>query len=705
MHVSESVGRYMVDVVTATRTSGSAAVGASPRGSLALLKLSRCKAALAGRDFVTPDDVKAIGVPALAHRLVLKPELWVQRLSAEDVVREVLESVPTPPAEDVPAPRVTRRASPRLAAYAALAAIGLAGALALRRPELAALATPFAALLALGLVLASPPTIRAWLTVARERVLEGDEVDAELELNAESSVERLEVLLALPQGVRAGDGQNPVSVRLGREEERTLPLQLACERWGTYTLGSLHLRARDRLGLFTWEARVERPHVLRVYPRPERLRAVLAPLETQAYTGNEVARVKGDGLEFADIRPFVVGDRLRSINWRASARRNELVVNERHPERNTDVVVFLDSFAEARTADESTLDRAVRAAATVAALYLERRDRVGLVTFGGILRWLEAGSGLQQRYRLVDALLETEVEFSYAWKDVNVIPARLLPPKAVVLAVTPLLDPRSIGALLDLRARGYDLAVVEVSPVPFVRARQERDRRARAPPLAPSPRGGASALRATRSRRRDLGRRHAARRGHRGGEGISASRASRASVGAALAAVAASAGLTVWLALEPAGPSRYGAGAAGGLAVLVLATGLLLGWAATIPSALLLLGGGYALFLAVEDVALDLRAAGVAATLLVIAELAYWSLELRADVTDEPGSYGRRVAILALLGLGAMALTAGLLALVDVAGRGGVAIEIAGACAALASLLLCSSWRGAPIARRRGASS
>jgi MoxR-like ATPase len=103
VHVSESVGRYIVDVVAATRTSGSAAVGASPRGSLALLKLSRCKAALSGRDFVTPDDVKAVGVPALAHRLVLKPELWVQRLSAADVVRDVLESVPTPPAEDVPA--------------------------------------------------------------------------------------------------------------------------------------------------------------------------------------------------------------------------------------------------------------------------------------------------------------------------------------------------------------------------------------------------------------------------------------------------------------------------------------------------------------------------------------------------------------------------------------------------------------------------
>ena len=100
VHVGPSVGRYMIDLVTATRTSGSTAVGASPRGSLALLKLSRCRAALRGRDFVTPDDVKAIAVPALAHRLMLKPELWVQRLSADDVVRDLLESVPTPAAEE-----------------------------------------------------------------------------------------------------------------------------------------------------------------------------------------------------------------------------------------------------------------------------------------------------------------------------------------------------------------------------------------------------------------------------------------------------------------------------------------------------------------------------------------------------------------------------------------------------------------------------
>jgi MoxR-like ATPase len=100
VHVSDSISGYIVDIVTATRNSKRLAVGASPRGSLALLKLSRAKAALDGRDFVVPEDVKAVAIPALAHRLTLRPELWVQRVRGEDVVEEALASVPTPPAED-----------------------------------------------------------------------------------------------------------------------------------------------------------------------------------------------------------------------------------------------------------------------------------------------------------------------------------------------------------------------------------------------------------------------------------------------------------------------------------------------------------------------------------------------------------------------------------------------------------------------------
>ena len=101
VHVAESVAEYIVDLVRSTRASAGVQVGASPRGALALLKASRARAAIAGRDYVTPDDVKALAVPALAHRLTLRPEVWVQRVTPEEIVRDCLERVPTPAAEDL----------------------------------------------------------------------------------------------------------------------------------------------------------------------------------------------------------------------------------------------------------------------------------------------------------------------------------------------------------------------------------------------------------------------------------------------------------------------------------------------------------------------------------------------------------------------------------------------------------------------------
>ena len=181
-----------------------------------------------------------------------------------------------------------------------------------------------------------------------------------------------------------------------------------------------------------------------------------------------MSRAKGEGIEFADIRPFAAGDRVRRVNWRASARRERMYVNESHPERASDVILFLDSFAEARGSGEGTIDQAVRAASSLADAYLERRNRVGLVSFGGILRWLPPAMGMRQQYRIVDALIETELARSYFSTTVEVIPRRVLPPQALVIALTPLLDQRTINALLDLRARGFDLAVVDVSPIPYV---------------------------------------------------------------------------------------------------------------------------------------------------------------------------------------------------------------------------------------------
>jgi uncharacterized protein (DUF58 family) len=375
---------------------------------------------------------------------------------------------------------VTRAASNKLGAYTALAGLGLIAALVVGRPELAALAAPFALVLVAGLSLTAEPRLeRAVFELDRERALEDETVEATLILRTERPIGRLELLLDLPEGLVA-ERENPQIIRLDWAELRDVELTLRCARWGGYAVGDFVLRSPDVFGLLVHEWRLERRQPLKVYPRGEALQRLLRPLETQAFAGIQVPRARGEGIEFADLRPFVPGDRIRRINWRATARRGEPWVTETHPERNSDIVIFLDTFLEARQRDESTLDLAVSAASSLATHYLREKDRVGLVSFGGVINWLHVSSGTAQLYRILDSLLDSEIFLSYAWKDIDLLPVRALPPKALVVALSPLLDERAVRTLLDVRARGFDLAVVEISPVPFAPAGpDELDRLAR----------------------------------------------------------------------------------------------------------------------------------------------------------------------------------------------------------------------------------
>ena len=300
------------------------------------------------------------------------------------------------------------------------------------------------------------------------RMLEGGTIGGQLDVRADGPAEWIELELVLPEGVTSVGDAGRTAFRLGAGESRRFDYELACERWGAYRIGLVDVRIRSAFGLLSTTGQVDAELPLRAYPRRERLLRVVQAYDTTPFSGSQVSRAKGEGIEFADIRPFAAGDRVRRVNWRASARRERMYVNESHPERASDVILFLDSFAEARGSGEGTIDQAVRAASSLADAYLERRNRVGLVSFGGILRWLPPAMGMRQQYRIVDALIETELARSYFSTTVEVIPRRVLPPQALVIALTPLLDQRTINALLDLRARGFDLAVVDVSPIPYV---------------------------------------------------------------------------------------------------------------------------------------------------------------------------------------------------------------------------------------------
>ncbi len=96
IYVSNPVKRYLVDLVNRTRQNPDVYLGASPRGSLALFRTGQALAALAGRDFVLPDDIKRLAIPVLAHRVIVGPAARLRELSAEKIVEEILENLPVP---------------------------------------------------------------------------------------------------------------------------------------------------------------------------------------------------------------------------------------------------------------------------------------------------------------------------------------------------------------------------------------------------------------------------------------------------------------------------------------------------------------------------------------------------------------------------------------------------------------------------------
>lgn len=366
---------------------------------------------------------------------------------------------------------MTRRPSPRLRAYLVLGAAGLLAGVAFGRPEPVILVGPLLIAALLALTVAEDPGLAIDVSLESDRLLEGDDVRLDVRLLATRAARWLELASVLPPGLAAPDGERVIGLQLEPGVAQVVSIRISGRRWGSYRLGEVVVRARDRFGFFAYETSVDAALALRVYPRPQALRRAIRPAETQMFSGDEVSRRRGDGIEFADVRPYAPGDQVRRVNWRLSSRRPELHVNELHPERSTDVVILLDTFTDVLETDEqSSLATAVRGANGIADHYLRRRDRVGLIAFGGSIRWLVPAMGLAQGYRIVETLLDARTAVSVVWKGVDLIPPRSLPPKALVVALTPLLDDRAIEALLDLRGRGFDLAVIEIGPESYIAA-------------------------------------------------------------------------------------------------------------------------------------------------------------------------------------------------------------------------------------------
>ncbi len=363
------------------------------------------------------------------------------------------------------------RPTSKLIAYSTIGTVFVIAGIVFSRVEAMEIGVVFIAAVTIGLSLAQRPSLAITGRLVNDALHEGESTVLGLDAQTTTGVQWLEMKVMTPNAIRSGaDRSADGAIAVARGAGRHLDLELTTRRWGVYQIGPVRADIIDTFGLFRFQGDGADRMTVRIFPREDRLMRAIRPAETQLFSGDEVARVKGDGIEFAGVRPFEPGDQVRRINWSVSTRLQKLHINELHPEKNADVVVFLDSFSELSDSQDSTLLMAVRAAATVTRHYLRRRDRVGLVTFGGTLRWQLPDMGIRQAYRILDALLRTDAMVSYVWKGIEVIPPATLPPKALVIAISPLLDQRTVRALHELRGRGFDVVVVEVSPLAFTEA-------------------------------------------------------------------------------------------------------------------------------------------------------------------------------------------------------------------------------------------
>jgi uncharacterized protein (DUF58 family) len=365
---------------------------------------------------------------------------------------------------------MTGRVTPLGLSLLTVAACAIALAVIFGRPELLVAALPLVLTLAsLGRRRAAPD-YSVVHRVSADRVFEGEAVAVTVTVTAVSAVAFVELIEVLPPGVALVSGRNRAVLTLRAGETATVRYELAGAARGVRTLGTIVARAADGPGVRAWQRRHVDPKPVRVYPRLAPLRSLPRPAHTQTSIGDYVSPALGEGIEPGDIREFAPGDRVKQVHWRASLRLGRLYVTQHQRERNADVVLMLDSLAEVGASPATTLDASVRAAAALAAAYLARKDRVGLITYGGLLNWVKPASGRVQYERLADALLRAHVAFTYVTREVALVPPRVLPPSALVIAITPLLDSRFTKATLDLAARGFDLVVLVVSPVDVLRA-------------------------------------------------------------------------------------------------------------------------------------------------------------------------------------------------------------------------------------------
>jgi uncharacterized protein (DUF58 family) len=347
------------------------------------------------------------------------------------------------------------RADPRLPAYLVAGLGAIIAAIATGRHELAALGAPFIALAAMGLVDRQPACLRAAVSLDSERMVEGDVVDGRVRVAWEGIAE-VDVMLSDLDGVTPIDpspvvgwslpaGQGPVE----------LPFRLRARDWGIHSPGRLWVRLRRPGGLLVWEQKMPAGPTLQVLPSQLRLDRLLKPAEPRTVAGMHLSRFRGHGTDFAELRPYRPGDRMRDLSWATSARLGTPWVAVHHPERTGTVLLLLDAFSSTDRTNIEALARAARAAWAVASVHLQAQDRVGLIARGGTSTWLAPRGGRRARLMLLDQLLAAGGSAHEASEPGSRAGRALVSTDALVVGVTGLRWPWFIRDLVHYRRSGH----------------------------------------------------------------------------------------------------------------------------------------------------------------------------------------------------------------------------------------------------------
>jgi uncharacterized protein (DUF58 family) len=333
-------------------------------------------------------------------------------------------------------------------------------AVLLRRADLVVLAAPL--LLGAGIGLAVRPAAGPALSLAApaEALLEGGRATVTVTVDAPGGLDVAAIELALPIGLEPLTGAAAVVVA----ERTEVLLSMRAARWGRRQAGPAYLRATAGYGMVSWPVVRTEAATVTTWPLRDGFDASESVPRASGLVGGHRSRQPGEGGDVAGVRPFQPGDRLRRINWRVTGRTGDLHVTATYSDRDTEVLLVLDSAQDLGRAPESSLDIAVRAAAAVAEHYLRAGDRVALVDLGRPQRSVPARNGRNHLVRLLDVLMDARPA-----REAGIVPSvadvtGYGSASALVVLLSPLSTPAALAAVASLARSGRSVVAVDTLP-------------------------------------------------------------------------------------------------------------------------------------------------------------------------------------------------------------------------------------------------